>query len=361
MNNLGLKPRAIFEFLVVAICIGAFVFNAMGILASMFGAGAAGTRDSIEYWAAAHLLAHHANPYNATAVLSLEHSAGYPPGLPAQLVPNPPSALLLLLPLGLLTPAAAELLWTLMLLVSFALSVQILRTILGSAAGSLHRIAYAFAPALSCLLAGQVGLFLLLGWVLFLRWHDSRPILAGAALWFCLLKPHLFLPLAVVLLIWIALNRSYRVLAGVILALAISSGAASLMDRSVWTQYRQMMATARVDRTPLPCLGVALRQAIYPHSFAIQCLPAAVGCIWAIVYFWRRRAAWDWLPHGALLMIVSVLVAPYSWFMDQAVLIPAILAGACASRSRTWIAILALLSAAIEVQAIRGVALSSAL
>ena len=160
-----LKLRAVFEFLVIAVCICSFAFTAMGVFASMFGNGAAGTRDYVEYWAASRQLLHHADPYDAVAILRLEHSAGYPAGLPAQLMPNPPSALLLVLPLGLMSPTAAEWFWILLSLASFVVSVQMLRALLGPKESSLHLVAYAFAPALSCLLAGQVGLFLLLGFV----------------------------------------------------------------------------------------------------------------------------------------------------------------------------------------------------
>jgi hypothetical protein len=356
-----LKFRAVFEFLVIAVCICAFAFTAMGIFASMFGSGAAGTRDYVEYWAASHQILDHADPYDAVAILRVEHSAGYPAGLPAQLMPNPPWALLLVLPLGLMSPAAAEWFWFLLMLVGFILSVQILRTMLAPAAGLLHLIAYAFAPALSCLLAGQVGIFLLLGLVLFLRWHQSHPMLAGGALWFCLLKPHLFLAFGLVLLIWIVLTRNYLIVAGGAIALIVSSALATLLDPGVWGQYRHMVATAHADRTPLPCLGVYLRQNVYPHTFWIQCLPAALGCAWAVAFYWKRRKSWNWVERASILMLVSILVAPYIWFMDQTVLLPALLAGGYATRSRTLIAILALMSAGLEIAALRAVALYSPL
>jgi hypothetical protein len=358
-QNWGPKFQAVFEFLVIAVCICTFAFTAMGIFASLIGNGAAGTRDYVEYWAASRQLVHHADPYDVASILQLEHSAGYPTGLPAQMMPNPPSALLLVLPLGLMSPTAAEWLWILLLLASFAVSVQMLRTMLGPDGGPLHLLAYAFAPALSCVLAGQVGLFLLLGLVLFLRWHGSRPMLAGAALWFCLLKPHMFLAFGLVLLIWIVFTRSYRIVAGAAIALVVSSAVATALDPGVWSQYRHMVGTVRADRTLLPCLGVVLRQHMYPHAFWVQCLPAAVGCAWAVVFYWKRRHGWSWMEGASILMLVSVLVAPYTWFMDQAVLIPAVLSGAYATRSRTLIAVLALMSAGIEIAAVRGVTLAS--
>ena len=50
---------------------------------------------------------------------------------------------------------------------------------------------------------------MLLGLVLFLRLHRSSPFLAGVSLWLCLLKPHLFVPFGIVLIVWAIVTRSY--------------------------------------------------------------------------------------------------------------------------------------------------------
>jgi hypothetical protein len=63
------------------------------------------------------------------------------------------------------------------------------------------------------------------------------------------------------------------------------------------------------------------------------------------------------MEHGSLLMLVSVLVAPYTWLMDQAILIPALLHAAYLTRSRSLIAVLALASAVIDIGALRGIEL----
>jgi hypothetical protein len=56
-------------------------------------------------------------------------------------------------------------------------------------------------------------------------------------------------------------------------------------------------------------------------------------------------------------MLVSVVVAPYTWLMDQAVLIPALLHGIYATRSRNLIGVLGLASAVIEIAAVMGLRL----
>lgn len=351
--------RAVFEFLAVGTCTIAFAFTALGLLGTMLTPNSAGSHDFVEYWASGRLLAEHANPYDTGALQSLELSAGFPKNAHTLIMGNPPSALLVTLPLGMVSAVAGEWLWLLLMLVSLVVSVQMLLAMYGLPKGPLHLLAYAFAPVLTCMLAGQICLFMLLGLVLFLRWHSSRPFLAGVALWLCLLKPHLFLPIGAVLLIWIVRTRCYRILAGTGTAASLSSAIATALDPKVWTQYGTMMGSERIDRLSLPCLSTALRQLVYPHTFWVQALPAVVGCAWGIWYFLKHRADWDWMEHGSILVLVSVLVAPYSWFMDQAILLPAMFVGLYTTRSRTWIAIFALMSAAIEIATFRGVILAS--
>jgi hypothetical protein len=100
-----------------------------------------------------------------------------------------------------------------------------------------------------------------------------------------------------------------------------------------------------------------LRQYVSPHALWMQWLPVAIGCVWAIIYFRKHGDEWDWMQHGSLLVLVSIVVAPYTWFMDQAIVIPALLHAAYSTRSRRCIAILALASAAIEIGILGGVPL----
>ncbi|WP_263353638.1 glycosyltransferase family 87 protein [Acidicapsa acidisoli] len=352
-----LNLRAIVEFFVVAVCTVTFALTAVGVCSSLLGRDSAGSRDFVEYWAAGHQLIYHKNPYDAEALLGLERSIGFPQQLPAIIMGNPPSALLLVLPLGFVGAKTGELIWELLLFASLAASVQMIRTMYGTTKNLLHLLAYSFAPVLSCLLSGQITIFLLIGLTLFLRLHRSYPFWAGASLWLCLLKPHLFLPFGVVLALWIIRTRSFRVLGGTAFALAVSSAIVTIMNPLVWMQYAEMMRQERLDRVLIPSPSTMLRQYVYPHTLWLQCLPAGIGCVWALAYFLKRRTEWDWVRDGSLLMLVSVFVAPYTWFMDQAVLVPALLRGAYLTPSRTLIAILALMSAVIEIALLRKVPL----
>jgi len=182
----------------------------------------------------------------------------------------------------------------------------------------------------------------LLGLVLFLRFHHSRPAAAGAALWLCALKPHLFLPFGAALAAWIVFSRSYKLLAGFIAALALSSAAAYAIDPNGWPDYVRLMRSPAVNNDFIPCLADAMRHWLDPSATWLQYLPAVVCCIWALVYFWRRRAQWDWIASGNLLMLVSLAVAPYCWFYDQCLAIPGLMYGAYTTRDRRLLAILGL-------------------
>jgi hypothetical protein len=108
----------------------------------------------------------------------------------------------------------------------------------------------------------------------------------------------------------------------------------------------------RAERLPLqiiPCVSVMFRLVVNPNANWLQFLPAALGCVWALAYFQRHRDDWDWMEHGSLLMLVSLVVAPYSWCLDQAVLLPALLHALYRNRSRSLVAVLALMSATIAI------------
>jgi hypothetical protein len=349
--------RDLAEFAIVLVAglalILTVLFFAIQVLGKSAGADSqAGSRDFVSYWATGRQLIHHANPYDRDAISALEHAAGL--DVRAVLIMrNPPWALPLAYPLGFLNLRVAAILWSLLLLACLLLSVRIVRQLYESPespANRLHWLALAFTPALICLTMGQTALLALLGLVLFLRWHGSRPFLAGASLWLCALKPHLFLPFVAALAVWIVFSRAWKLAAGAAAALALSSAVASLIDPHAWLDYARLMRSPAVENEFIPCLSSALRQWIDPKATWLQYLPAALCCLWAIVYFWRYRATWDWKTDGSLLMLVSLVAAPYCWFYDQCLAIPALLDGAYTTRSRNLLAVLALAIFVMDIE-----------
>lgn len=309
-------------------------------------------RDFLAYWTAGQQAAHHANPYDAKAVLALERSAGSN-GM-AVVMRNPPPAIMLVLPLGILPWRQASLLWTGMLLASFLASVQLLWTMLGKPSSSVLLLGCTFGPALLCLCVGQTSLFMLLGVVLFLRFQSSQPFLAGASLWLCLLKPHLLLPFGVVVLACSLYTRRYSLLAGSGVAMISSTMIALYLDPGAWSHYATMMTTSGIDQEPIPSLGVALRFALSPSLVWLQFVPAVAACLWAGFYFSRHRDDWDWMQHGSVLLPVSLLVSPYAWSTDQAIVLPAILFVVASTESREFMVAVALGSASMELAPLFG-------
>jgi hypothetical protein len=68
------------------------------------------------------------------------------------------------------------------------------------------------------------------------------------------------------------------------------------------------------------------------------------------VYFWPRRHHWDWLEQGSLLVLVSLLVAPFGWIFDQSLALPAVLWGASRTSSQLLLSSLALVYILVELQ-----------
>lgn len=291
----------------------------------------AGSRDFVSYWATGQQLVRHANPYDQAAVAQMEHAAGLDVRA-VLMMRNPPWALPLAWPLGFLGLRLAALLWSLMLLGCLVASVHMVRRLHGSPPNPIHWLGLGFTPALICLTMGQTALLALLGLALFLRFHRKRPWLAGPALWLCALKPHLFLPFGAALLAWIVFARAWKVLAGAAAALASTSALAFLIAPHAWTDYAQMLRSPSVENQFIPCLADALHHWVWPRLTWTQYAPAAAACVWAVMYFWRRRAQWDWVRNGTPLMLVSILLAPYAWLYDQCLLLPALLDAAYATR-----------------------------
>jgi hypothetical protein len=232
---------------------GILFFVIAAALVSVF-AVTVSVRDSLSYWAAGKQLVHRANPYDFSAIAQLEDSAGFKsqPGI-SFIMRNPPYALPLVIPLGFFGPKLAGVVWSLLLLCALVYSVRSIWIMHGRPNNRIHYIGYCFFPALGCLLTGQASIFALLGLVLFLRFHRTNPALAGVALWLCSLKPHIFLPLVTVLLLWSVVHRSYTILLGAAAAMGATILATFVMNPSIWLEYRQMMHASGLENEFIPC------------------------------------------------------------------------------------------------------------
>lgn len=323
--------------------------TAIFLCAVPFAGHMAASRDFIAYWSAGQQLAHHANPYDRAVVGTLEHAKGL--DVRGVLVMrNPPWALVLAYPLGFLGIRAAAVLWSLALLGCLVASVLMVRRMHGSPRNVIHWLGLAFTPALICLTMGQTSLFALLGLVLFLRYSERRPFAAGAALWFCALKPHLFLPFGVALLAWMVFTRAWKVLAGAVTALAATTALGILLAPHGWPDYIAILRSPLVASEFVPCLGDAVRHWIWPQHHWTQYLLAILAGVWALVYYWRRRRTWNWTHNASPLMLVSLAAAPYCFVYDQGLAIPAVMDAGYSTHRRWLITVMGAAIAILDVQ-----------
>lgn len=303
---------------------------------SLTSTGTTAHKDFIAIWAAGRLLIRHVNPYDAAAVFPLEKSEGYSE-TQVLLMRNPPYALWLSILAGLLSPVKAAAFWILLIVASIVASIRMLWNIHGRPPDRLHLLGYLFAPTFACTVFGQISSFVLLGVVGFLYWHRSRPFLAGLCIVLLAFKPQVLLPFGLVLLVWIVLRRQYWVLLGAIFGMAMAMAVPLWFRPSIWSDYLPIFHGAVADSVIIPTISTLVRIGIGGHAQWVQFVPAILGGIWAIGYFARQKTQWDWNRHGPLLLLVSVFVAPYSWFPDEIVVLPAMLAAVycCAEHDRS--------------------------
>lgn len=348
------KTKRDYSVVAVAIaCALAALFTVLFLGTMPFNRAIVAKRDFITYWATGRQLLHHGDPYDPTALIKIEKDAGFMNGTP-YFMRNVPWALPLAVPLGFLGAQAAALPWSLLMLGLLMVSVRMMWKMAGPdlnhAQNHLEWLGYCFPPALFCVILGQTSILLLLGLVLFLRLHRTHPFGAGAALWLCSLKPHLFLPFIAVLLVWIVVSRSYWILAGAAAAMAAGAALTEWIAPGAFGEYLHYARTSVMTHEFTPCLGDVIRDAIHPAAEWLAFVPAVLGCVWALCYYWTRRNRWDWVEDGSLLVLVSLLVAPFGWIFDQSLAIPAILLGAARSSSRALLTTLAALYLLIEFE-----------
>lgn len=283
--------------------------------------------DTLWFWESGHLLLHDRNPYDRETFRQFETAMGlHLKGADVLMTLNPPFSMAIFLPLGIIPASHAAAVWSLFLALCLGVSVWAIQR----AAGLHHYCGYLwlawFLPSsLFCIRDGQTGLIVLLGLALFIRYCETNPLCAGAALSLCALKPHLLIPFSAVVLAWTITRKRWSLFAGAALALAIESLIAIAFDHAIWSQYRTMVRTEPFTEKMIPTLGVVFRLLIDRRALWLEFVPAMGASIWAIWYFLRNRQRWNWRDHGSPVTLVSLIVAPYAWITDHVIVIPAML------------------------------------
>lgn len=307
---------------------------ALGVLFAPYYGNAEVLRpfDYMQYWSAGRAVSTGRNPYDGGVLYPLQQEIGTSWNDPVMMW-NPPWTLPLTLPLGMMHWRTGQLVWFALNFAAVAGSALLLWRIF---AGPRERawlaltLALGFAPTLFLLLLGQISGLLLLGIVGFL-WatRQRRFALAGTLAALTAIKPHLFVPFAL-LLILEAIHKSHSrrtILVGGI-TLAICSVVPLAWNPEVWSQYREATgAGAAASHNTIhewvhPTLGYAIRQALPGEPFRAQFLPLLVVLPLVVLHWYRRRATWDWTPELPRVILVSLLAAPYgAWGFDLVVLL----------------------------------------
>lgn len=287
--------------------------------------------DFILLYSAGHQLVHLSNPWAPYPILLLERLAGWRG--PLAFMYNLPPALFIALPFGFFSYAVGSLIFFVLSLSALTASIwMLLKTC------KLYGIGYwlaagLFPPAVACLVSAQTATFLLLGITLFLYFHERKPWLAGIGLWLCILKPHLFVPFGLIVVLWSIRRREYRIVAAAILLALACAVLVFYLDPLCWEHYITMMKAEHLSQQFFPTLSRVFRIDIHAETSALDYVPMAISLVWAVWYYFSRES-WDWNRDGLLLLLVSVLVAPYAWFSDETVLLPVIIAGLAARSGR---------------------------
>lgn len=274
------------------------------------------SNDYIEYWSSAKLFLRGLNPYSSAGVLELEKAHGFLLDSPLIML-NPPWTLPLIAWLGFVGERVGLVLWILATAGCLAASISLLQV------PSQYRIvAFIFAPVTGTFLMMQSSPFLLVGWAIFLRYHRTRPFVAGAGLALMAIKPHLFILIWIVLLLESIRKRSAAIFAGFAASLGASSALVTLRAPHVWKDYWTLIHGSSLDRNYFPTLPTLLRVTINVRWAWLALLPLSVAALWTVAYCWQHRAHWSWHRQGILVMFIAILTSPYGWVSDQLVLLP---------------------------------------
>jgi hypothetical protein len=248
----------------------------------------------------------------------------------------PPALLLFIWPLGFLPYMTALAAWS---LAGFAAYVGASATHSRSAKFLLF---VAAAPAIAVNLhSGQTGFFTAAILILFFRFLDERPILAGALLGIMLCKPHLVVlfPLA------LALSGRWRVFATATVTVVVLIAATALaFGADIWSEYFRLVVpvqrgvldtgTGFLSMMPTGFMHARMLGASNAVSWMVQA-PFTVLALAAVLWTFaelprffsdnrspligKRSRRRDPLLSAGVLLTASVVVSPYAFAYDMVV------------------------------------------
>ncbi len=293
--------------------------------------------DFSHFWASGKLFINQENPYQLDEILKTLRDAGVEPTSQTSLgfqTLNPPWALLIFSPFGLLNYGLARLAW---LMINIILLIIVARQFWQRYQGSGHKnwmallAVFTFGPTFSVLSKGQVTIWVVLGITALIVYTTGNinSWWAGAGLVLITLKPQLFYLLWPALGLWVIFQRRWKLVISGAIVWFTAILFLHMVNPQLWQQYFAAAQAYPYDQWATPTIGSYLRYFwLGLDKFWIQYLPACFGLTWSIFHFLRHRQHWIWHEHLPVLLFVSLLTSPYTWTYDQILIIPTVISAA---------------------------------
>jgi hypothetical protein len=184
-----------------------------------------------------------------------------------------------------------------------------------------------FFPCIVAIYFGQMSIIVLAG-VTGIAWSIRN----RTTEWLCVfvflasLKPHLLLPMWILLILWIARQGKQFTFVWAGIGVALAGVAVACLRPWIYSDY---VLGAFSPHGPVvwatPTLGTALRVAFPGIQPGVAFLPSLCGVLLSLILWhgWRKSFAWDRALDPILL--ISLATASYAWIFDWAILLPVVL------------------------------------
>ncbi|HKZ39467.1 MAG TPA: glycosyltransferase family 87 protein [Candidatus Hodarchaeales archaeon] len=284
--------------------------------------------DFIEYWSAARLTLDGKNPYSPELMFEIQKPAGWLEDRPLMMW-NPPWALTLVLPFGLLNYPIGQVFWLIFNLAALLISIDICWRLYSGGEGAfllVWMLAFMFFPFLFVLRSGQITPLIMLGVTGFVfLLNKDREKLAGSVVVLASLKPHLLFLFWVAVVFWAVDRKRWRIIIGLVGTFLFCSAVPLVFNPLILSQFLESVAKDSPLYWMTPTLGALLRRLFGVEKSWMQFIPSLLGLLWFIVYWIQNRTSWNWQNHLPTVLLSSVVLSSYGWSFDLVVLLPVII------------------------------------
>jgi hypothetical protein len=244
------------------------------------------------------------------------------------------------LPLGLLGPDAAYVLWMALLVTSLIVSAELLWRVYAD--GPRLRwlawgVAVLFVPAMFALNVGQLSPLVLLGMSVFL-WSVGRQrwCLSGIGLLLVATKPQLLHLFWIAFLLWTLISRHWLPIAWLVVACSMALAIPIILRPTLIQDFLGASVTHFPSEWVTPTWGAILRLTFGWDRSWLQFVPPLVSLLWLAREWALHGRTWCWRDRCPDLILASLCTTAYAWSHDAVLLlVPAVqVAGSTLVRRR---------------------------